>query len=108
MAPHACDHDTKGLLYYDLRSSLMYRCDGGMWITWDHNQSHNQMYQTAPLSTAEADRDLPVNTKKECSQGKTSIKYSLLFVYWTLNKHYYYYKYSLCMVIPHDTHTLLS
>ena len=60
-APQPCTKDTKGLLFFDLKTARMYRCNGIQWDKWEPNiHSSNRMFNTAPESLG-----LVASTKNE-------------------------------------------
>ena len=74
VAPQSCTRETKGLLYFDLKTARMYRCNGLSWERWDHNQLHNRMFKTAPETGGPSEaatpaREAPRKPKDTCDPG---------------------------------------
>ena len=87
--PQECTRDTKGLLYFDLLSSKMYRCSGRSWEAWgwgtgdgfqytallkDASSSSADDDDQPPSSNVEvadevAERQPAKNRRRDCSQG---------------------------------------
>ena len=74
VAPQSCTRETKGLLYFDLKTARMFRCNGLAWERWDHNQLQNRMFKTAPDSgptaMSSSAREAPRKPKDTCDAGR--------------------------------------